>query len=273
MAGPLLYPPSVNNLQKQLNANYTAADGTITLNNTTNLQNKPGVCLINRIDVNDTIQSTTDWTFIKYTGISGSTLTGCTPVSNDQDHATGEVVEFVPDVTWAQALSDALANLVDTTTLAVDTTKVVTPGGTQTLTNKTLTSPTISGPTITGTATIPTTQGSSGGATFGKFIGLKDHGTVGATETCSGADGDRHLLTLDENVTITLSNMSAGQTMTLYLLQDGTGTNTITWADTITWQDGITWGTSYYTTTANKMTTVIISYVNSAYFGMVSKFA
>lgn len=98
-------------------------------------------------------------------------------------------------------------------------------------------------------------------------------GTVGATETVNWANGDLQTATLDENLTITFSNAAAGQRLTLFLLQDGSGTNTITWADTITWQDGITWGTSYYTTTANKMNVVVIYYSGSAYFGMVGKFA
>lgn len=100
-----------------------------------------------------------------------------------------------------------------------------------------------------------------------------DCGTVGATETVSWANGDRQKMTLDENLTITFSNAAEGQTLTLYMLQDGSGTNTITWADTIVWQDGITWGTDYYTTTANKWNVVVISYIGSAYLGMVSKFA
>lgn len=127
---------------------------------------------------------------------------------------------------------------------------------------------------ITATSlTTQTIQGSGSGATFPTVKGVKDLGTVGATETVSWANGDRQLLTLDENLTITFSNAAAGQTLTLYLLQDGSGTNTITWADTIVWQDGITWGTSYYTTTAGKMTIVVITYVGSSYYGVVTKFA
>jgi len=115
--------------------------------------------------------------------------------------------------------------------------------------------------------------GLTGKAAFVKAYGLYDCGTVGATETVSWKNGDRQKLTLDENVTITFGDAVAGQTLTLYLLQDGSGTNTITWADTITWQDGITWGTSYYTTKADKLNIAVIFYDGSAYYGMVSKFA
>ena len=93
-------------------------------------------------------------------------------------------------------------------------------GGTETLSNKTLVTP------IVKTA--------------------YNMGTIGTTETVNWANGDLQTGTLDENVTITFGGAVAGQRLTLFLLQDGTGTNTITWADTITWQDNITWGTTYY---------------------------
>lgn len=108
---------------------------------------------------------------------------------------------------------------------------------------------------------------------FPQFGGLKDHGVVGATEEVLGSDGDRHLLTLDENLVVTLGSFNQGQTVTIYFLQDGSGTNTITFGTSVTWQDGITWGDTYYTKTANKMSVVVISYVGSTFYGMVGKFA
>lgn len=145
----LMFPPSSNGLQKSLNANLDEGETTsLTLNNTTGIQNKPGVATINRIDTNGAVLSSSVREYVSFTGVSGSTLTGLVRGlggSSDQDHATGEVVEFTHDVVVQQAVVDALANLVNTTTLAVDTTKVVTPTGTQTLTNKTLTAPDING--------------------------------------------------------------------------------------------------------------------------------
>ena len=118
----LLYPPSVNNLSKSLNANYTSGAATITLNNTTSIQNKPGACIINRVDTNGNRLAASGWTYIEFTGTSGATLTGCSAISGDQDHATGEVVEFVSDVTQQQRILDVLALLAtDTTTLKVPT--------------------------------------------------------------------------------------------------------------------------------------------------------
>lgn len=125
----LLYPTTVNAVSKQLNANYTNADAVITLTNTTSIQNKPGVCLINRIDVNGTLQSVANWTYIEFTATSGATLTGCTVISGGQDQALGKVVEFISDVTQQQRILDALALLVDVTDISVS--KAVLTTGSQ----------------------------------------------------------------------------------------------------------------------------------------------
>lgn len=145
MAGPLKYPPSQNAVQKTLGAALLSGiTATATLNNVTGVQNKSGVFVVDRVDTNGT-ETPNKREYIGYAGTSGSTLV--TLVRNidgsgtDQDHAIGAIVEFIPDVVWAQAISDALANIVDTTTLSVDTTKVVTPNGAQTLTAKTYSIP------------------------------------------------------------------------------------------------------------------------------------
>jgi hypothetical protein len=124
----LKYPPSTNGLQKtlaaQLDQGITAS---LTLNNATNIPNKPGVCVIDRIDTDGNLKNTSVREYVLYTGTSGSTLTGLTRnidnSSSDQDHAVGAVVEFVPDVTWAQSIMDALDG---TSTDAVLNTPVIT---------------------------------------------------------------------------------------------------------------------------------------------------
>lgn len=120
MASRLFYPPTDNALQKQINANFTSGGTIITLNNTTGIQNKAGVCVVNRIDTNGNALSSSVRTYYSFTGTSGATLVGVVAVDGtDQDHAIGEVVEFAPDITWAQMVADALANLVDTTDVGV----------------------------------------------------------------------------------------------------------------------------------------------------------
>jgi hypothetical protein len=105
---------------------------------------------------------------------------------------------------------------------------------------------------------------------FPQFGGIKDHGAVGATEVVLGTDGDRHLLTLDENVIITLGAFNQGQTVTIYMPQDGSGTNTITFGTLVVWSDGIT---PTWTTTAGKMNIAVITYVGSTFYGVANKFA
>lgn len=69
--------------------------------------------------------------YIEYSGTSGTTVLITTRNVDSSNsaltHAVGSTVEFIPDVTWADRIYDALANVVDVDTLAVDTTKVVTP--------------------------------------------------------------------------------------------------------------------------------------------------
>lgn len=152
---PLYAPPTQDFLQKTLDAQLlTGVTASATLNNTTGLANLPGVMIVDRINTNN-VETPSAREVIAYTGTSGATVTTLSrglAGTTDQDHAVGAIVEFTPDIIWADSIYDALANLVDTTTLAVDTTKVVTPSGTQTLTNKTLTSP-----TFTGTVILPKT--------------------------------------------------------------------------------------------------------------------
>lgn len=231
----LLYPTSVNHLSKQLNANYTAADATITLNNTTSIQNKPGVALINRVDTNGTRQPVADWTYIEYTATSGATLTGCTPIDNDQDHATGQVVEFISDVTQQQRILDALANLVDITTGAVDTTKVVTATGTQTLTNKTLTAPVINSATGTWTSRVDPRTNTV---------------TSHATPTINTDTTDIFTITAQaEAITSMTTNLSGtpvnGQKLTIRIKDDGTAR-------------AITWGASFASRGATLPTTTVL---------------
>lgn len=144
----LYYPTSQNGIQKTLGAQLlSGVTSAATFNNVTAIQNKSGVFVVDRVDTNG-VETPTKREYISFAGTSGSTVT--TLVRNvdgsgtDQDHAIGAIVEFIPDVVWAQAISDALANIVNITTLALDTTKVADASSAQTLTNKTLASPNIS---------------------------------------------------------------------------------------------------------------------------------
>lgn len=128
---PLYAPPTKNAIQKTLSAQLLAGvTASASLSDVTGIPNKPGIMVIDRVDTNNS-DTPTKREYIAYTGTSGSTVTGLTrnvdSGGTDQNHAVGAIVEFLPDVVWAQAIYDALANVVNTSTLAVDTTKIVTP--------------------------------------------------------------------------------------------------------------------------------------------------
>lgn len=139
--GRLYAPPTQNFIQKTLDAALlTGATASATFNNLTGIQNLPGVFIVDRVDANGT-ETPNKREVIAYTATSGLTTTSLTrglAGSTDQEHAVGAIVEFAPDVTWAQSIYDALSETVVPSTGLLDTTKVVTPSGTQTLTNKTI---------------------------------------------------------------------------------------------------------------------------------------
>jgi hypothetical protein len=73
--------------------------------------------------------------------------------------------------------------------------------------------------------------------------------TDGATITFNMATSNFHSVTLGGNRTLAVSNVSVGQTFILRLLQDGTGSRTVTWFSTIKWAGG---SAPTLTTTASK---------------------
>jgi len=152
----LLAPTTKNSIQKTLASQLLSSAGNgdpISFDDVDGVANLPGVLVINRIDSNGTV-TPAKREYIEYSGTSGNTVLietrNVDSSSSALTHAVGSVVEFIPDVTWADRIYDALSNVVSVADLSVDTTKIVTPTGTQTLTNKTLTTPTINGVFATG---------------------------------------------------------------------------------------------------------------------------
>lgn len=114
--------------------------------------------------------------------------------------------------------------------IAVEWVVVDTISAPNTLTNKTLTTPVI--------ASI-------------KWSVVTD--TDGATITFDKNTWDFHRVVLGGNRTLALSNMAAGDKIVLDLVQDGTGTRTVTWFTTIKWVGGTV---PTLTTTINKIDTL-----------------
>lgn len=169
--GSLYYPPTINGLQKTLDSQLDeGVTAQATLNNVTGVQNKKGLFVVDRIDTSGNEKDSAVREYIGYAGYSGNnliTLTRGLGGSTDQDHATGAVVEFIPDVTVFQAIVDALLTVYNDSTntllkatgaeivTGTEDAKIVTPKGladaginisassTTTFTNKTLISPKI----------------------------------------------------------------------------------------------------------------------------------
>ena len=73
--------------------------------------------------------------------------------------------------------------------------------------------------------------------------------TDGATVTIDLAKRGIHQVTLGGNRTLAVSNETVGQVFILSLLQDGTGSRTVTWFSTVAWSGG---SAPTLTTTINK---------------------
>lgn len=145
----LYYPPTSDFIQKTLDAQLAAgATASATLNNTTALQNKAGVMIIDRINSSD-VETPTKVEVISFAGTSGSTVTTLVrglAGTSDQDHEVGAIVEFGPDIIWAQGLIDSF--LIEHNADGTHASTIVKTTASQTLTNKTLTTPTLTSPVI-----------------------------------------------------------------------------------------------------------------------------
>jgi len=142
MPDKLLSSPTKNAIQKTLAAQLLSTATTtdpITFDDVDGLPNLPGVLVIRRVDTSNAATPAFR-EYIEYSGTSGTTVLITTRNVDGSNaaltHPVGSIVEFIPDVTWADRIYDALSNVVSIADLSVDLTKVVTPSGTQTLTNK-----------------------------------------------------------------------------------------------------------------------------------------
>lgn len=73
--------------------------------------------------------------------------------------------------------------------------------------------------------------------------------TDGATVTFNLRKGNKQKVTLAGNRTLAISNVRTGQVFSLQIIQDGTGSRTVTWFSTIKWAGG---SAPTLTTTASK---------------------
>lgn len=261
MATRLYAPPTQNALQKTLDAQLDqVVTAAATLNNTTGVQNLPGVFVVDRIDSNGE-ETSSKREYISFTNISGSNVTTLVRGlggSSDQDHSVGAIVEFIPDITWAQSIYDGLSQILTPSTGSLDTSKVVAMTGNQTVAGD---------KTFSGTTTHSGTMANTGHSSFTntkfpKVAGEYDNGNSGTSKAIDWSNGDRQLVTITGDAcAFTFSNATKGQTLTLRVVEDGTGHTAHTWP-TLKWPGG-TVGTP--TITANAINVYIFYFDGTNY--------
>ncbi len=89
-----------------------------------------------------------------------------------------------------------------------------------------------------------------------------DAGNSGTSKTLDWNNGNCQLLTLTGNVTLTLSNPAAGGRYLLELLQDGTGSRTVTFPAAVKWSGA---SAPTLTTTAGRTDIVTLYYNGTSY--------
>ena len=256
--------PTSNFFSTTLNGAIDNSVTTITLNSVTGLQS-PGILIINREDGNG-VATPNSREFISYTGISGSDLTGVTREvdgSTARAHSDGSLVEATVavgmwnDLRTYLLVGHATDGTHDMTKINdSNANEVIQFGETASAVNDVTVTNAATGdaPTITATGGDTNIDLSLGGKGTGKVKVNSKYGDItadsdGATITFNLATTNLHTVTLEGNRTLALSNWSVGQAFIIRLVQDGTGSRTVTWFSTIKW----VYGTApTLTTTADK---------------------
>jgi len=271
--------PLKNAVQKTL-ANTLTSGETATITFATSVSSDlqasssiPGILVIDRVDVNGTLTpSLTE--YISFEGVSGSTVTGLVRGlggTSAQGHSIGAIVEFVPDVVWADAIND------------VFTTEHNANGTHKTLSSISLASVTLNNPTLNNSisfspslASVTVTNGTLNN-TFINNASLVSITTVNrayipveqkfistATSTFDFAYSNIHSLTLSAaTTTLSFANPVSGQAVIARIGQDGTGSRRVVFPSTIYWAGGTT---PTLTSTASKIDSFGLLCTASGYY-------
>jgi len=256
--------PTTNYWSTTLNGAINDSVDTITLTTATGLQSS-GVVVINREDGNGTATPGAR-EIVHYTGISSNDLTGCTRGEEGETaraHVDGSLVEAVFTVEMWNDLREAVdvALSTDGTDLAISGTASIAALSLDTF----LTSPRLA---ITSVASIAraeigvlenTQMAVTSVASISQlWVDAVKHNTTvdadGATVTMNFDTTNTHEVVLGGNRTIAFSNFDAESYGVVRLIQDGTGSRTVTWTPaaapaTVYWDNGTA---PTLTTTANK---------------------
>ena len=93
---------------------------------------------------------------------------------------------------------------------------------------------------------------------------LYDAGNSGTSKTIDWDNGDQQKLTMTGNCTLTFSNVIAGRSYLLFIVQNGTGGYSITFPATVFQSGNTAFGTPALTTTAARHSLVAISVFSTA---------
>ncbi len=163
-------------------------------------------------------------------------------VTKTKTWADNEVVNYTDINSNFDTLYNVVNGNLDTDN--VDTTVIATVGTTQTITGA---------KTYTGAQAFSDTRVGT----------IYDAGNSGTSKEIDWVNGETQKLTLTGNVTLTFTNVTAGAYLTLWLVQDGTGSRTVTWPSGTAHQFG---SAPVLTTTASAIDLVgIRAYTTSAY--------
>jgi hypothetical protein len=256
--------PLKNAVQKTLSVTLTQAEtASITFDSSVDLElqassSMPGILVIDRIDVNGNL-TPTKAEYIEFTGVSGTTVTGLTRGiggTSAQGHSIGAIVEFVPDVVWADAINDVFTtqhnadgthktlSLISLASVTINNSFIndmVISGGS--LASITISSGIINGASL---ASISITGRTGLPATFRGIETYSDAGTINLDLSL----GNQFSGTIAGNRTFTVSNYQEGQAFIVRVFSSG-GPYTPSWFSTIAWSGGVA-----PTLTANKTTVV-----------------
>jgi hypothetical protein len=118
---------------------------------------------------------------------------------------------------------------------------------------------------VSGNTTLNKTTVSSGQGVISRY----NAGNSSTALTLDFNNGNNQLITLTGNCTFTFSNPVSGAWYSLELLQDATGSRTVTWPASVKWSGGTA---PTLTTTASKTDVMTFYYNGTYYFGFQAGF-
>jgi hypothetical protein len=119
----------------------------------------------------------------------------------------------------------------------------------------------LASPTFTGTVTLPTT------IVVGNYVVAPtefDSGNSGTSKTLTWSNGSAQKSTLTGNVTYTFASPQIGGAYVLRLVQDGTGSRTVTWPAAVKWPGGVA---PTLSTAAGAIDLINLYYDGTNYYG------